>query len=959
MVAHRTLSFICVVLISIASIGLAAQYAPIHAASTPPDLLTPRTIQSCTKANDESDACFDGTVSGIDASIDGQVALFVSDSNRFVPADQNRFADVFLWRDGSVQRVSIGANGEEGNQLSDRAALSGNGRYVYFRSFADSLVNGTLLGRANLYLKDVTTGELALISRDIEGVPVNGFLTIDHFDHIDVDYSGRYVVFASSFANFVAGVTDNNDTRDVFLADVDPDGNGDYFDSAPRFYLLSALADGITPGNGRSFEPSIAQDGRGVVWLTRATDLASGLASNGVVADVVLARFGTLPDGTVDPGTRTLVAINRMGDGSETLTPTGARLARIDPWRDQVAFVTADTIPGSGDDHSGQDVYLSVGNGEMGGDRHLVWMSHAYNSSEPNALSVAWDPKLPPGALSQVAWVAQDAPRSIDDLLLQRDAPFYPTGWSTVNWAEAATPSNEPVGDGVLSADGRFALWTTTESYGLDVPADSLNLYRRAIAPAQSVALTVEGVGGGANYAPIGVPLQGTMFYSPTTVVTLTPQADVGYRFQAWQGVDSREGMTATVIVYAARTVTASFEAMTPPVAGNLSLSTAEETTLQGIALTITDPDPDEQHTVTLAQSASHGSVTLLNNAATYQPATNFSGQDEFLLQVTDAYGLQLAAPARVTVNVTPVGDAPTAADLALTVAEDTRLPNITLVINDPDANELHTLSVIEPPTHGTAILLNNVASYQPSPNFNGQDMFTLQVTDRDGLQLAAPARVTVQVIPVNDAPTASDLALTVAEDTRLTDIALTIHDADSGDTHTVTLAKVPTNGTANLLSNIASYQPAPNFNGQDEFTLQVTDGAGAQLATPARVAITVTPVNDAPTVASAQGSGANNGAAIPVFVTVQDPDAGDSYTLAIETPPTAGGVQINAQLQAEAAFAYTPHADFVGVDSFTFRATDTGNASIVGTASVTVTAPSVVPPIPTELHLPALHHSP
>lgn len=958
MVVHRILLLICIVLISIASIGLAAQRAPIHADSTPPDLLTPRTIQSCTKANNAPDACFDGDILGLDASIDGQVTIFVSDSNRFVPADQNRFADVFLWQDDSIQRVNVGANGEEGNQISDRAALSGDGRYVYFRSFADSFVTGTLLERANLYLKDVTTGNLALISRDVEGVPVNGFLATDHFAHIDVDYSGRYVVFASSFANFVAGVTDNNSTRDVFLADVDPDGNGDYFDSAPRFYLLSALADGITPGNGRSFEPSISQDGRAVVWLTRATDLAPGLATNGTVADVVLARLGTLPDGTVDLGTRTLVAINRMGDESTTLTPTGARLARLDPWRDQVAFVTADTIPGSGDDHSGQDVYLSVGNGEMGGDRHLQWMSHAYNSSEPNALSMAWDPKLPAGVLSQVAWVAQDAPRSVDDLLLQRDAPFFPIGWSTVNWVDATTPSNASVVNGILSADGRFALWTTTESYGLDVPADSVNLYRRAIAPAQSVALTVEGVGGGANYAPSGVPLNGTMFYSPTTVVTLTPQADVGYRFREWQGVDSRDGMTATVIVYAARTVTASFEAMTPPIAGNLSLSTAEETTLQGIALTITDPDPDEQHTVTLAQPASHGSVTLLNNIATYQPALNFSGQDVFLLQVTDAYGLQLATPARVAVQVTPVGDAPAAADLALTVAEDMLLPNITLAISDPDANELHTLTVVEPPTHGTTNLLNNVASYQPSPNFNGQDTFTLQATDRDGLQLAAPARVTVQVTPVNDAPTASDLALTVAEDTLLSNIALTIHDADSGDTHTVILAKVPTDGSARLLNNIASYQPAPNFNGQDEFTLQVTDGAGAQLATPARVAITVTPVNDAPTIASAQGSGANNGAAIPVFVTVQDPDAEDSYTLAIETPPTAGDVQINAQLQAEAAFAYTPHADFVGVDSFTFRATDTGNASIIGTATVTVTTVITVPPILIELHLPALRHN-
>lgn len=938
----------------------------INAQSSPPDHLSPRPIAECFKG-DLAATCIDGSIWSVDAAVDGRAAAFASNSNRLMAADTNGFTDVFVWQEGDVRRASVGPNGEQANHESDRAAISGNGRYVYFRSRASTLISGTILGYTNLYVKELASGRVALISRDVEGAPMNGVVATDHFAHLDADYSGRYVVFSSKFGKFDENVTDNNQTYDIFFADLDIDGNGDYFDSTPQIHLLSAVPGGSIVGDRDSFEPTISQDGRRVVWLTKAMNLLPELASNSTAVDVVLAQLGVLPDGSVDPTTRTLVAINRMGDDAETLTPSGARLARIDPWRDQVVFVTADTIPNSGDSHAGEDIYLSVGSSSDPNVRHLVWMSHAYTSSEPVDVRVAWDPLVTPGHFSQVAWIAHDDPRTVDDLLIQRNAPFYPPGWATVNWLDADTPSAAAVTGGTLSADGRFAFWTSAESYGYAVPSGSENLFRRQIAPEQLVSLTVDAVGGRANYTPTGVLLSGTMFYSPTQVVTLTPRADIGYRFREWVGVDSREGMTATVLVYGARTVTATFDPMTPPIANSLVLTVTEETVLEGISLTISDPDPDESHSVALAQGPSHGSASVTENVISYQPALNFNGQDVFMLQVTDAYGLQLAQAAQVIVNVTHVGDAPVAENVSVSVAEDTPLPGISLAISDPDPGDTHMLVLAEPPSHGTAALTNHTVSYHPPLNFNGEDEFMLQVVDRDGLQLAAPAQVTVQVTPVNDAPAASDLAFTVAEDTRLDGISLNIADPDPGDSHTTTLVELPDHGTVTFLNNVASYQPAPNFHGQDAFTLQVTDSDDAQLAAPATVIIVVTPVNDAPTAASAQGSGENNGAAIPVFVSVQDPDAGDSYTLAIDTPPTHGSVRVASQLQAQ-HFEYTPAPNFAGTDSFVFRVTDSGNATLTATATVTVTRtssppPPPPPPPPTEepvyLRLPNLRRSP
>jgi hypothetical protein len=74
-------------------------------------------------------------------------------------------------------------------------------------------------------------------------------------------------------------------------------------------------------------------------------------------------------------------------------------------------------------------------------------------------------------------------------------------------------------------------------------------------------------------------------------------------------------------------------------------------------------------------------------------------------------------------------------------------------------------------------------------------------------------------------------------------------------------------------------------------------------------------------------------------------------------TVHTLGSVMTASPLQTH-SFAYIPLAEFAGIDSFTFRATDNANASIMGTATVTV---KLVPPASDNalLRLPALRRSP
>jgi hypothetical protein len=95
---------------------------------------------------------------------------------------------------------------------------------------------------------------------------------------------------------------------------------------------------------------------------------------------------------------------------------------------------------------------------------------------------------------------------------------------------------------------------------------------------------------------------------------------------------------------------------------------------------------------------------------------------------------------------------------------------------------------------------------------------------------------------------------------------------------------------------------------------------------------VTGQPVAHAPTAASAGITTNEDTSSAPVTPSVTDPDTGDTFTFAIDSQPANGTAAVVGN-----QLVYTPAPDFNGADSFTFRATDSTNLSVVGTASVTV----------------------
>src|SRR5205823_424352 len=100
-----------------------------------------------------------------------------------------------------------------------------------------------------------------------------------------------------------------------------------------------------------------------------------------------------------------------------------------------------------------------------------------------------------------------------------------------------------------------------------------------------------------------------------------------------------------------------------------------------------------------------------------------------------------------------------TSEDLALSVAAPGVLANDT----DSDSPTL-TASLVSGAAHGSVALnANGSFTYNPAANYFGPDSFTYKASD--GLE-AGTATVTLSVIALNDAPTATSGSYTTNEDT-------------------------------------------------------------------------------------------------------------------------------------------------------------------------------------------------
>ena len=349
------------------------------------------------------------------------------------------------------------------------------------------------------------------------------------------------------------------------------------------------------------------------------------------------------------------------------------------------------------------------------------------------------------------------------------------------------------------------------------------------------------------------------------------------------------------------------------PTAGNLSLTTAEDTYVDD-QITMADADGDAL-TAVLQGAPSHGSVTVnADGSYSYTPAANYVGADSFVVQVDDGHGGTTTATVNVT--VTAVNDNPTASAPAVTTAEDTAVSG-QVTLADVDGDSL-TATLQTAPAHGSVTVdPQGGFRYQPSPDYSGPDSFAVLVEDGQGGSVVQTVSVTVTA--VNDAPrinSGAPIQLATAEDEPI-DGRIQVDDADGGSAPVVTLQSAPAHGTVTVGPDGAyRYVPETDYNGPDSFDIAVSDGQGG--VTTATVRITVTPVNDPP---RAENEQVSTGGSSPVVIRplTNDSDQEGGRLTVVDARAEQGVVTI----QPDGSIAYTPRPGAAAYDIVHYTISD------------------------------------
>lgn len=205
-------------------------------------------------------------------SADGRYVVFQSYASNLVPNDTNGAPDIFV-RDlvtGETTRVSVASDGSQSNEPTNASwpwsSISGDGRYVAFSSEATNLVDNDTNGQPDIFVHDRQTGKTIRVSVASDGTQAD---ENSMFPKLSAD--GRYVAFQSYACSLVATPLPSCPKGDikimisqVYVRDL----------QTGTTVLVSTGLDG-TPGNSSSVYPSISADGRYVAFSSLATNLVA------------------------------------------------------------------------------------------------------------------------------------------------------------------------------------------------------------------------------------------------------------------------------------------------------------------------------------------------------------------------------------------------------------------------------------------------------------------------------------------------------------------------------------------------------------------------------------------------------------------------------------------------------------------------------------------------------------
>ena len=435
---------------------------------------------------------------------------------------------------------------------------------------------------------------------------------------------------------------------------------------------------------------------------------------------------------------------------------------------------------------------------------------------------------------------------------------------------------------------------------------------------------TITAVGSAVNGTAVIVdPSAGTVRFTPAANFN----GEASYRYTVTAGGVTEEA-SVTVVVNSVDDAVI--------VGGDVSATGAEDTALSGTLTAVdaadglTDGSP---FSIEAGDEASNGSASIDSASGewSYMPEADFNGSDTFTVTVTDDDGF--TATQAIALTLTPVADI--AADSAATDEDVAVVSN--LLANDSFEDPGRTIMAVGSAVSGTAVIVDSGAGtvrFTPDADFNGVASYRYTVIAGG---VTEEAGVSVTVRSLDDAVAfGGDVSAIGAEDTTLSGTLTAVDAADGltdGSLFSIEAGDQASNGSALIdpASGEWSYTPAADFNGNDAFTVTVTDDDG--FAATQEIALTVTPIADI----AADSAATDEDVAVVSSLLTNDSFEDPGRTI------TAVGSAVNGTAvildPSAGTIRFTPTANFNGEASYRYTVTAGG---VTEEAGVTVTVSPV-----------------
>ena len=338
----------------------------------------------------------------------------------------------------------------------------------------------------------------------------------------------------------------------------------------------------------------------------------------------------------------------------------------------------------------------------------------------------------------------------------------------------------------------------------------------------------------------------------------------------------------------------------------------------------------------------------------------NFEAKSSYTVtvEVDDAsIGGAPDATATFTLSVSDVNESPVLADQSYSVYENTLNTNRIAFITGTDVDAGQTLAyaitssslpeafVIDSATGELTIADSTLLDYEVVMSAT----LVVTATDSGNPALSSSATVTIAILDANERPVIVDQYFTVAENSADGTVVGTVmsSDVDAGQTRTYAItASAPyagiyeINATTGQItvanSSLLNFESLPGI----ALTVTVTDSGNPELSSSAVVVVTLTDVNEAPTIVDQTLSVYENTLNTNriAFITGTDADAGQTLTYAITSSSLPGAFIIDA-VTGEVTIADSSQLDFEAVTSATLivTATDSGNPGLSSSGTVTI----------------------